>query len=118
MTRWLTASLSLHNSRTVYHVLLRLKSQLSRGDFFRLVQAPISDRAAPTSGISDADPTNAGGEPNLAGHAALAANLLEVYAKEQDRELLRDFYYQDDRRMESAVLALQEAEECQVGCAL
>lgn len=38
----------------------------------------------------------------------LACSLLEVYCKEQDRELLKDFYYQDDRRIDSANATLSE----------
>lgn len=38
-----------------------------------------------------------------------AAALLQVYARENDVELLRDFYYEDDRRTASACLALEEA---------
>lgn len=38
-----------------------------------------------------------------------AAALLQVYAKENDVEMLRDFYYQDDRRRETACLALEES---------
>ncbi|CAD6903110.1 unnamed protein product [Tilletia controversa] len=38
-------------------------------------------------------------------HLSLASNLVEVYARDQDRELSRDYYYQDDRRTESALLA-------------
>lgn len=38
-----------------------------------------------------------------------ASKLLQVYAREQNREMLRDFYYSDDRRVESAVLCLDEA---------
>lgn len=38
-----------------------------------------------------------------------ATKLLEVYAREQNREMLRDFYYSDDRRVESAILSLDEA---------
>ncbi|ELU41202.1 vacuolar assembling/sorting protein VPS16 [Rhizoctonia solani AG-1 IA] len=38
-----------------------------------------------------------------------AVRLLEVYAREQDRELLKDFYYQDDKRVASALLALDDA---------
>lgn len=64
----------------VYAVLLRLQRANSVGDFFRLV-----DR-----------------KPE-------AAALLEVYAREHDVELLRDFYYQDDRRREMGVLQLQES---------
>lgn len=38
----------------------------------------------------------------------MACNLLEVYCKEQDTELLKDFYYQDDRRLDSANFMLLE----------
>lgn len=38
----------------------------------------------------------------------MACNLLEVYCKEQDTELLKDFYYQDDRRIDSANVVLSE----------
>jgi len=84
----------------VYHVLLRLKSQLSRGEFFRIVQAPAIEATAASVREGAARPGS---------HIYLAANLLEVYARAEDRELLRDFYYQDDRRTESAVLSLEEA---------
>jgi hypothetical protein len=40
-----------------------------------------------------------------------AAALLQVYARKYDVELLRDFYFQDDRRTESACLALEESLE-------
>ena len=69
----------------VYHVLLHLKTHLALGDFFRIVD----DRPK-------------------------AAALLEIYAKEQDREMLKDFYYQDDRREESARLMLDEADRATV----
>ena len=68
----------------VYHVLLHLQKRLSLGSFFRLIED---------------------GGPKL----ALASRLLQVYAREQDKEMLRDFYYSDDRRVESAVLSLGEA---------
>ena len=38
-----------------------------------------------------------------------ASKLLQVYAREQNRDMLRDFYYSDDRRVDSAVLSLSEA---------
>lgn len=38
-----------------------------------------------------------------------AAALLQVYARENDVEMLRDFYYQDDRRRQTACLALEES---------
>ncbi|TFK72107.1 vacuolar assembling/sorting protein VPS16 [Pluteus cervinus] len=68
----------------VYHVLLHLHKRLQLGDFFRLIE----DGGA---------------------KLAPASKLLQVYAREQNREMLRDFYYSDDRRVESAVLSLDEA---------
>ncbi|KAG6840697.1 hypothetical protein C0991_005000 [Blastosporella zonata] len=73
----------------VYHVLLHLHKRLTLGDFFRLIES---------------------GGPRL----AAASRLLEVYAREQNREMLRDFYYSDDRRVESAVLSLDEASRVKV----
>ncbi|EST04654.2 Vps16, C-terminal [Kalmanozyma brasiliensis GHG001] len=85
----------------IYHVLLRLKNQLSRGDFFRIIQAPVSDATVSSNGRISRQ------------YLSLASNLLEAYAKEVDRDLLKDFYYQDDRRTDSAILALQEANSMQ-----
>jgi len=68
----------------VYHVLLHLQRRLPLGSFFRLLED--------------------GGKA-----LAPASKLLEVYAREQNREMLRDFYYSDDRRVESAVLSLEES---------
>ena len=64
----------------VYSVLGHLKRTHSLGNFFRFVD----------------------NKPD-------AAALLAVAARRDDLELLRDFYYQDDRRTESACLALEEA---------
>lgn len=64
----------------VYSVLSHLKRSHSLGNFFRFVD----------------------NKPD-------AAALLAVAAKRDDRELLRDFYFQDDRRTETACLALEEA---------
>ncbi|KAK0553670.1 Vacuolar protein sorting-associated protein 16 [Tilletia horrida] len=119
----------------VYHVLLRLKGQLSRGDFFRIIQAPLSDSLIPSSQQINQQQKGTASSllsvPNRLGgsissgtaasryalsaqqptqYLSLASNLVEVYAREQDRELLRDYYYQDDRRTESALLVLEEAE--------
>ncbi|EGN92883.1 hypothetical protein SERLA73DRAFT_79230 [Serpula lacrymans var. lacrymans S7.3] len=68
----------------VYHVLLHLHKRLPLGSFFRLIEDGGS-RLAP------------------------ASKLLQVYAREQNRDMLRDFYYSDDRRVESATLCLDEA---------
>jgi hypothetical protein len=77
----------------VYHVLLHLHKRLPLGDFFRLIEDGGS-RLAP------------------------ASKLLQVYAREQNREMLRDFYYSDDRRVESAVLSLDEAARMSVSRAV
>ena len=76
-------------SRPVYHALLQLYNRLPLGSFFKLIED---------------------GGPQL----VPASKLLQVYAREQNREMLRDFYYSDDRRVESAVLVLDEAREMQV----
>ena len=68
----------------MYHVLLHLHKRLALGSFFRLIEE---------------------GGPAL----APASKLLQVYARAQNREMLRDFYYSDDRRVDSAVLSLSEA---------
>src|SRR5690554_3797884 len=64
----------------VYHVLLHLKRKLPLGEFFRVIN-----------------------------NKPLACNLLESYCKQQDPELLKDFYYQDDRRIDSGNLTLMES---------
>ena len=70
---------------TVYQVLLHLRSSLSPGDFFHVLDDSISPNLTP------------------------AVKLLQAYAREGDRQLLRDFYYQDDRRTENACLEMEEA---------
>ncbi|KAH8987853.1 vacuolar assembling/sorting protein VPS16 [Lactarius akahatsu] len=70
----------------VYHVLLQLYNRLPLGAFFRLIEDGGSSLAP-------------------------ASRLLQVYAREQNPEMLRDFYYSDDRRVESAVLSLEESRQ-------
>lgn len=64
----------------VYHVILHLKRKLQLGEFFRIIN-----------------------------NKPLACNLLESYCKQQDPELLKDFYYQDDRTVDRANLTLMES---------
>lgn len=64
--------------------MLHLQRQLSLGDFFKLLEE---------------------GGPQL----SQAANLLQVYARAQNRELLRDFWFQEDRRVDLACLSLDDA---------
>lgn len=72
----------------MYQVLLHLRTSLSPGDFFHTLDDSADPRVAP------------------------ALRLLQVYARQVDRQLLRDFYYQDDRHVEAACLEMQEAGEC------
>jgi vacuolar protein sorting-associated protein 16 len=41
----------------------------------------------------------------------VASQLFESWAKKHDRELLKDFYYQDDRKSASAGILIQESLE-------
>ena len=41
----------------------------------------------------------------------VASQLFESWAKKHDRELLKDFYYQDDRKSASAGVLIQESLE-------
>lgn len=64
----------------VYHVLLHLKKKLPLASFFRSIN----------------------GRP-------VATSLVEASAWDQDQELLKDLYYQDDRRLDGSNLLLREA---------
>lgn len=64
----------------IFYVLLQLKKKLPLAAFFRTLNT------RPT-----------------------AAALVEASALDQDRELLKDFYYQDDRRLDGSNLLLLEA---------
>lgn len=83
----LLKAISSGDTDLVYHVLLRLRSTLSPGDFFHLLDDSVTPALTP------------------------AVRLLQVYGREGDRRLLRDFYYQDDRRTENACLDMEEAGE-------
>jgi vacuolar protein sorting-associated protein 16 len=88
---WLDTRMRLLTPRSVYHVLLQLYNRLPLGAFFRLIEDGGSSLAP-------------------------ASRLLQVYAREQNSEMLRDFYYSDDRRVESAVLCLEEARRMKASC--
>lgn len=64
----------------VYYVLLHLKSKLPLASFFRLVN-----------------------------RRPIASALLEASAKDDDRELLKDLYYQDDRPIDGSNVLFSEA---------
>lgn len=64
----------------MYHVILHLKRKLQLGEFFRIIN-----------------------------NKPVACHLLESYCKQQDPELLKDFYYQDDRTVDRANLTLMES---------
>lgn len=65
---------------TVLSVLLSLRRKHSLGKFFRFLD----------------------GKPE-------AAAILTTYCKKYDQDLIRDFWYQDDRRVERACFDLEEA---------
>ena len=69
----------------VYLVLFRMKRRLPIADFFRIINGKV-----------------------------MACNLLEAFCKQQDRQLLKDFYYQDDRRTDSANVVFLESYEAGV----
>jgi hypothetical protein len=77
----------------VFHVLQHLRGTKAPGDFFSMVD----------DGSTKLEP---------------AVKLLQVYGKEGDRALLRDFYYQDDRWLDGALLSIEEAGETDVGSLL
>lgn len=92
------------DSDLIYYVLFRLQQRMSRGEFFRIVQAPLQ---APEPRVSG---DTVGVRPPSEGtYTHLAACLLERYAREQDKELLRDFYFLDDRRVDQGLLSVSEA---------
>lgn len=64
----------------VYHVLLHLRKKLPLASFFRVINS-----------------------------RPVATALVESSAWDQDRELLKDLYYQDDRRLDGSNLLLAEA---------
>ncbi|GAA5914776.1 tethering complex subunit VPS16 [Sporobolomyces salmoneus] len=70
------------DSDLVYSVLLPMLANRASGDVFRLLPP-----------------------------YPLSTSLLQLYGHDSDRKLLRDFYYVDDRRWESALLELEESAE-------
>ena len=70
------------DSDLVFFVLLQLKKNLPLASFFRLLT-----------------------------HRPVATALVEFSARDQDRSLLKDLYYQDDRRLDSANLLFSDALE-------
>ncbi|KAJ1547872.1 hypothetical protein HK405_004735, partial [Cladochytrium tenue] len=78
--RALTKAIESGDTDLVYAVILHIKRKHPIAEFFRLLE----------------------GKP-------LAMSLVENYAHQQDIQLLKDFYGQDDRRTERANLALEES---------
>jgi hypothetical protein len=64
----------------IYHVLLHLRKKLPLASFFRVINS-----------------------------RPVASALVETSAADQDRDLLKDLYYQDDRRLDGSNLLLTEA---------
>lgn len=88
--RALNTAVASGDTDLIYHVLFRLAAQLARGDFFRYVHSATSDAPGVLAPKSV--------------YRTLAADLLEVYALEQDEHLARDYYFQDDRQVSLAMM--------------
>ncbi|GAA5861643.1 hypothetical protein JCM3774_002656 [Rhodotorula dairenensis] len=99
----------------VFQVFLHLRRTLSPGDLFMLVErvsapvGPIRPAAAgppPSSFSATTAATKRGG----GGGTTDALRLLEVFAREMgEMQLLHDYWYQDDRRVEMALESLRES---------
>lgn len=69
----------------VQYVLMNLKKKHTLANFFRIIN-----------------------------NRPVASNLIESSAREEDRELLKDMYYQDDRRADGGLVILRESVEQEV----
>ncbi|KAJ3415205.1 hypothetical protein HDV05_005345 [Chytridiales sp. JEL 0842] len=81
-SRALVKAIDSGDTDLVYAVILHMKRKHPIAEFFRLLHGKT-----------------------------LATNLLETYSKQQDMQLLKDFYYQDDRRTERANVMFTESFE-------
>jgi len=79
-TRALDKAIESGDTDLVYHVLLQLKNNLPLATFFRTINS-----------------------------RPMATALVEASAAYQDQELLKDLYYQDDRRVDAANSLLEQA---------
>lgn len=77
--RALDTAIASGDTNLIYLVILQAKQKLPVGDFFRLINP-----------------------------RPMAGCLLEAYCIQQDKPLLKDFYYQDDRRFDLGLLAIRE----------
>ena len=119
----------------ILHVILALQSSLARGAFFRVVQSldwpslpPPSQDAqkvaaaaaatTTTTSSSSASATAVKVEPtdvvglrptSLPTYTTLAPRLLVSYGRDYDRPLAHDFFYQDDRHADMALLCIEDA---------
>jgi hypothetical protein len=103
-------------TRTVFAVLLSLRRSLPPGDLFRLIErVDASLLSRPTL------PSTSTSKPSLPAPTSAGAvrgpvsRLFELFVKElggeEERRLLWDFWYQDDRRREMGVEGLREGME-------
>lgn len=104
--RALEKSVESGDTDLVYHVLLRLKGAMSRGDFFRVVQRGWQDEEE--EGDAKAAKKRATTSASRRVYSDLAVRLLEGYARDFEPDLLKDLYFTDDRRLDSALLDLEE----------
>ena len=101
-------------TESVFQALLHLRRTLSPGDLFMLVErisAPTGPvRPAVAGAPSSSSSSAAAGSPSAVKRGQDALRLLEVFAREMgEMQLLHDYWYQDDRRVEMALESLKES---------
>ncbi|GAA5851110.1 hypothetical protein JCM8547_004135 [Rhodosporidiobolus lusitaniae] len=95
----------------VFSVLLSLRRSLPPGDLFRLIERV--DASLPASPFSSSHPSSSSSKPpSHPGKGGPTAKLFELFLRasegEEEGRLLRDFWYQDDRRVEMGIEGLRE----------
>ncbi|GAA5824145.1 hypothetical protein JCM11251_001539 [Rhodosporidiobolus azoricus] len=100
----------------VFAVLLSLRRSLSPGDLFRLIERVDSSliqqqqKLRASSSITSSQPSTASASSRTRGPLS---KLFELFLRElgtkEDRALMWDFWYQDDRRVEMGVEGIIEA---------
>ena len=92
----------------VYQVLFALQRTLARGALFRTVQSLVWTESSPTPWAMGLCP------PATPTYTDLAPHLLVSYARDQDPGMLHDFFYQDDRHADMALMCMDEAQRMDV----
>ncbi|KAJ3345483.1 hypothetical protein HDU83_004048 [Entophlyctis luteolus] len=99
--RALSKAVASGNADLAYAVVMHVKRKCNMAEFFRLVSR--SDSSTNSTGSSIAN-------SNIGPSSKRLQRLVEAYARGVgDTQLLKDFYYQDDRRADLAAMVFGEA---------